>query len=239
MAKDPAMLWYWNDWHSGTVLLSRFLKGCYIDLLHAQFNNGPLSLEEIKTCLGADFGNSWPALQKKFKQTDNGLFFNEKLEHEKQKRKDFSESRRNNIKKRYIEPTYVDTSVEHMKLHMENENENRNKDFKEGEKGVGKGEGFFWTDVVKNFFNDFNWKEKFCRDKNIEIAALEFKMKLFINDIELKEDFKELKELKNHFTNWFNKNSPAKHGSSINTNKGKSTGAHELLEELRAYQKPQ
>ena len=40
MAKDPAMLWYWADWHSGTATMSRFLKGCYMDLLHAQFNSG-------------------------------------------------------------------------------------------------------------------------------------------------------------------------------------------------------
>lgn len=61
-----------------------------------------------------------------------------------------------------------------------------------------------WTDVVKKFNNDFHWKEKFCRDKNIRPPDLEAKMGEFITDIELKEDFKPLKDLKNHFTNWFN-----------------------------------
>jgi len=124
MAKDPAMLWYWGDWHSGTSLYSRFLKGCYIDILHAQFNNGHLSIEEIKTCLGSDFGASWPAIQKKFKQDENGLFFNERLEHEKEKRQKFTESRRqsrlgikNNVRKTYDE---------HTSRRMENENENIN-----------------------------------------------------------------------------------------------------------------
>lgn len=126
MAKDPAMLWYWGDWHSGTVLMSRFLKGCYIDILHAQFNNGRLSLEEIKTCLGSDFGTSWPTLQKKFKQDEKGLFFNERLEHEKNRRQKFSESRRENVNKRYDKTTYEPTYVEHMNLHMENENRNEN-----------------------------------------------------------------------------------------------------------------
>lgn len=94
MAKDPAMLWYWSDWHSGTALLSRFLKGAYMDILHAQFNNGRLSLEDIKTVLGSDFGSCWPALQKKFAKDQHGLFFNERLEQEKLKREAFSESRR-------------------------------------------------------------------------------------------------------------------------------------------------
>ena len=109
MAKDPAMLWYWSDWHSGTTLMSRFLKGCYMDVLHAQFNHGHLSLEEIKTCLGSDFGTTWPALQKKFKQDEHGLFFNERLEEEKNKRKAFTDSRRNNRLDKKKEKTY-DTS---------------------------------------------------------------------------------------------------------------------------------
>lgn len=130
MAKDPATLWYWNDWHSGTVLMSRFLKGCYMDLLHAQFNNGRLSLEEIKTCLGSDFGQSWPTLQKKFMTDDKGLFFNERLEDEQLKRAAYSASRRNNRvkKEKPPNPSYDTTYVKHMSPHMENENENRNED---------------------------------------------------------------------------------------------------------------
>lgn len=95
MAKDPALLWYFSDWHSGTSLMSRFLKGCYMDILHAQFNHGRLSLDEIKICLGSDFGQSWPALQKKFKQDEKGLFFNERLEQEKIKRQNFCATRSN------------------------------------------------------------------------------------------------------------------------------------------------
>lgn len=122
MAKDPAVLWYWGDWNSGTTLFSRFLKGCYMDLLHAQFNNGRLSLEEIKTCLGSDFGQAWPTLQKKFKQDEQGLFFNERLEAEKIKRGKYTESRRKNREKK-PEKTYDGTYDKHMIAHMENENE--------------------------------------------------------------------------------------------------------------------
>jgi hypothetical protein len=123
MAKDPAMLWYWNDWHSGTVTLSRFLKGCYIDLLHAQFNSGHLSLEDVKTVLGPDFSQSWDILKKKFEQDSAGLFFNKRLEEEKNKRMAFTKSRRDNKLKSL---TYDRSHEKHMIHHMENENENIN-----------------------------------------------------------------------------------------------------------------
>lgn len=97
MGKDPAVSWVFNDWQGGTMTLSRFLKGCYMDLLTAQFNNGHLSLDEIKTVLGSDFGSSWPTLQKKFKVVD-GLYFNERLEMEIVKRKSYNKSRRQNLK---------------------------------------------------------------------------------------------------------------------------------------------
>lgn len=119
MAKDPALLWYFNDWTGGTAIMSRHVKGCYIDLLAAQFNSGPLSLDEIKTVLGSDFGLAWPTLQKKFAKGDNGLYLNERLQQEKEKRINYSNSRRTNRMK---------DMTNHMSLHMEDRNENVNKD---------------------------------------------------------------------------------------------------------------
>jgi len=121
--KDPAVLWYWNDWNGGTCTFSRHIKGCYMDLLSAQFNSGPLSLEEIKTVLGNDFA-VWGALSKKFKQTPEGLFFNERLEVEKNKRKAYSASRKKNLEGKKSD---MDKDINpHMGVHMENENENVN-----------------------------------------------------------------------------------------------------------------
>jgi hypothetical protein len=68
-----------------------------MDLLDAQFNSGPLSLEEIKTVLGSDFATAWGALSKKFKASEKGLFFNERMEAEKLKRRTYVESRKNNL----------------------------------------------------------------------------------------------------------------------------------------------
>ena len=119
--KDPAMLWYWNDWQGGTATLTRHLKGCYMDLLNAQFNNGKLSLSEIRTGLGADFAAVWPTLSKKFKEED-GLFFNARLQVERDRRAAFTESRRNNASGAKPPP---EAYAEHMQQHMENENVNR------------------------------------------------------------------------------------------------------------------
>lgn len=93
MAKDPAFLFYPNDWLGGTMGLTRHQKGCYIDILMAQFNSGPLSSDTIKTILGQDQA-VWTILSGKFKQTAEGLWFNERLETEKMRRKNFTASRK-------------------------------------------------------------------------------------------------------------------------------------------------
>jgi hypothetical protein len=140
MAKDPAFLFYPGDWQGGTMIFSRFLKGCYMDILIAQFNNGHLSLEEIKTVLGSDFGQAWPTLQKKFKTDTNGLFFNEKLETEMMKRREYSISRSNNRKKKdtnNISSTHEQSYVNHMEDGDENDNELKEKSVKQLPRGTG------------------------------------------------------------------------------------------------------
>lgn len=126
MAKDPALLWYWSDWRGGTGTFTRHLKGCYMDLLDAQFNSGPLSIDEIRIVLGADFGQVWPTLQKKFTVTDTGLFYNKRMEEEKEKRRKFTESRRNNLASQKKIPHMDNHMNDHKGDHMENANANKN-----------------------------------------------------------------------------------------------------------------
>jgi uncharacterized protein YdaU (DUF1376 family) len=121
MAKDPAFLFYPGDWMLGTMTMTRHEKGCYMDLLMAQFNSGPLTLNQISNLLGADKG-IWATLSSKFNQTEAGLWFNERLELEKEKRKSYTDSRSKNRKKTY-DNLYENTYVNHMNKHMENINE--------------------------------------------------------------------------------------------------------------------
>lgn len=117
MAKDPATLFYWNDWHTGTMTMTRHQKGCYMDLLAAQFNSGHLSIEQIKIVLGNDFAAWQGSLSKKFATDKDGFFFNERLDVEILKRKKFTTSRRNNLNSK---------SPTHTGDHMENGNETGN-----------------------------------------------------------------------------------------------------------------
>ena len=115
MAKDPAFLFYYQDWLVGTYFLNRREKGAYMDLLCYQADKGYLTLEIINEVLNGDV-ECWPKLKDKFIE-ENGKFYNKRLKEEREKRKKYSESRsknRNNICQSYDK-------------HMENENENINR----------------------------------------------------------------------------------------------------------------
>lgn len=124
MGKDPAFLFYPGDWLGGTITFTRAQKGAYMDLLMAQFNQGGLSLDDIKLVLGTDFW-MWDAkLVSKF-DLENGLYSNPRLQKEVVRRQLYTNSRKNNqlgIKKGHM--------TSHMTGHMENENINEIKDKK-------------------------------------------------------------------------------------------------------------
>lgn len=209
MAKDPAVLWYWADWHSGTTTLSRFLKGCYMDLLHAQFNNGRLTISEIKTVLGADFAQAWHTLQKKFKQDEAGLYYNERAEIEKSKREKFVKSRSNNLKSSHTKPHMDPHMGNHMAPHMDNVNVNKDV-VKDGLGVTGEKEGFNWDFEKEKFLQDGGWIYKFCMEKKLTPERFSEIANEFLTDLELKEDYKPIKEIRSHFTNWYNKEQKTK-----------------------------
>jgi uncharacterized protein YdaU (DUF1376 family) len=127
MAKDPAFLFYPGDYVSGTMGMTFEEKGAYMDLLMLQFNRGHMNTHMIKHTVG----HLWEQVKCKFIQDDFGLWYNVRLDVEKEKRKTFTESRRNNIKSKnkIVENTSYESHMNnHMKHHMENVNENINKD---------------------------------------------------------------------------------------------------------------
>ena len=127
MAKDPAFLFYPGDYVSGTMGMTFEEKGAYMDLLMLQFNRGHMNTHMIQHTVG----HLWEQVKCKFIQDDEGLWYNVRLDIEKEKRKTFTESRRNNMKpkdKPSYEPPYEIHMNTHMEPHMENENININKD---------------------------------------------------------------------------------------------------------------
>lgn len=139
MAKDPAFLFYPGDWLGGTMTFSRSHKGAYMDLLMAQFNGGHLSLEDVETVLGPDFSTMWEQkLKPKFTVDAAGKFFNQKLEDEAFKRKNFTDSRKNNLDMdKHMKDHTGSGTDHHMGKHMENENINVNSNENKGKRGSG------------------------------------------------------------------------------------------------------
>ena len=116
MSKDPAFLFYSSDCLTGTLLMSMEQKGKFITLLCIQHQKGHLSEKDMLHICGSYDEDVFT----KFQKDEQGKFYNIRLEEEVDKRKAYSESRRNNRKKK---EDINNTSLSYVK-HMENENEN-------------------------------------------------------------------------------------------------------------------
>ncbi len=120
MAKDPAFLFYPKDFLSGTQFFSDEQVGKYIRLLIAQHQTGHLEEKHmIMICKTYD-----KDVFSKFIRDNDGLYYNERLEDETIKRKDYCQSRSENRKSK---KTYVP--------HMVNGNANGNTSKKESVRG--------------------------------------------------------------------------------------------------------
>lgn len=166
MAKDPAFLFFPGDWLGGTMTFTRSHKGAYMDLLMCQHSVGHMSLQEIRQVLGdSDFSEMWElVLKRKFKQDEDGKFYNQKLEDEIIKRKNFTESRSKNLSSK---PTHMET---HMEPLMENGNGNINS-IEIGSEKVKEIANMAWKDQA--------WKEQLCMGLSIDMPALQRWMALF------------------------------------------------------------
>jgi uncharacterized protein YdaU (DUF1376 family) len=119
MAKDPAFLFYSSDFLTGTILFSHEQKGKYITLLCLQHQKGHLSEKDIiSICSAYD-----EDVLSKFKKDDTGLYYNERLEEEIKRRKNYTDSRKANAQ--HPKKQRVKKSKAYAK-HMENENEIEN-----------------------------------------------------------------------------------------------------------------
>lgn len=135
MAKDPAFLFYPGDFNTGTQFFTDEQVGKYMRLLMAQHQHGHLSEEQVlHICKTYD-----NHIMNKFIKDSNGLWYNQRLENEIIKRKEYSKSRSNNRNsKKLICKSYVN--------HMENKNRNENIDVINNESEsqiLGTGEKYF------------------------------------------------------------------------------------------------
>lgn len=121
---DPAFLFYSSDFLVGTMFMNDEQVGKYIKLICTQHQRGHLSEKDmLKICTTYD-----EDVFSKFKKDENDLYYNERLESEINKRKAYSESRRNNrlssnTKEKKGKKDMSNISKTYDK-HMENENIN-------------------------------------------------------------------------------------------------------------------
>ena len=90
--RDPAFLFYSSDFLTGCASLTMEERGQYITLLCLEHQLGRLSEKTIRLSVGSVSVD----VLAKFKQDETGLFFNERLEIEIEKRSNFIDTRRNN-----------------------------------------------------------------------------------------------------------------------------------------------
>ena len=117
--KDPAVLFYFQDFLVGTEFMTDDEVGKYIRILCHQADKGALSESQLKRICRSEIPE---AIKEKLLIDSSGNFYQNRMRVEREKRMNFTESRRKNRSKK---DTIISSSYD---KHMENENENINKD---------------------------------------------------------------------------------------------------------------
>lgn len=115
MAKDPAFLFYPGDFNTGTQFFTDEQVGKYMRLLMAQHQHGHLTENQvIIICKSYD-----KEVMSKFCKDSSGLWYNERLENEIIRRKNFTSSRSKNREGK----TRDKNTSNSYDIHMETKNE--------------------------------------------------------------------------------------------------------------------
>lgn len=184
MAKDPAFLFYPGDFMTGTQFFTDEQVGKYLRLLLAQHQLGHLK-ESHMIMICKSYDND---IFSKFTKDTNGLWFNQRLEDEIVKRKNYSESRgknrsgKNNISKSY-----------------DNHMENRNKDINISNN----------INIIDTWFLEFengNEINEIARINKFTVESVKLKLIEFRKFAEL--EYTNYGKFVSHFKNWILKNPP-------------------------------
>lgn len=200
MAKDPAFLFYPNDWSGGTTIMNRLQRGGYLDLLLYQFQNREFSLDEAKIILGADFDTVWSVCERKFEKSQKGMYFNKKMREIILKRAAFTESRRENRKGKTKASSEIDKNNTSKTLDKQVGNGNTvlniNKDSEDFLRSL--------HHLKEKFDNDYKIDEKVIAVNGFNPAQLMQARLEFWSIKELDDEMlgKDYKDLQTHFLRW-------------------------------------
>lgn len=187
--------------------------GAYMKLLIYQFDNGsiPNDMEAISR-ISATAKKRWNLIGKKFVLNESGEYINLVMDSIRNKRLNKAivnqkNGQKGGRKKTQKEPTGLELGNPNYNPNESNTNMVTgllDSGYSEG----GTGETEFtgnWDSVKFQFLQHTEWMTTFCTSKNLTAKQFDAIAKDFTTDLELKEDYKTLKDLKSHFTNWFNK----------------------------------
>ena len=188
MAKDPAFLFYSNDFDSKTKFFTNEQVGKYIRLLIAQHQHGHLTIEQMVFLTGT----LDEIIKEKFSIDDQGKFFNERLEAEIIKRSRFTKSRINNLMashKAIHTESRMEIEIEkEIDIDIENKDESNKKRYE------------IFADICKE---REIWKTGICKATGNEVVKIPELLDIFNSHIISGGEFhKSLKEYQNHFRNW-------------------------------------
>lgn len=150
-AKDPAFLFYPNDFLAGTIELTDEETGQYIKLLCLQFNNdGYLTERQI------DRFTSSPEVKEKFSKNEKGQYFNERLltvmsQRKERAKKNSANGKKGgnpNFKKGEPNPYYTETDKQ-----KDNQTDNQTDNQKDNQKiniALRNGNGNINEDIIIN-----------------------------------------------------------------------------------------
>lgn len=129
--KDPAFLFYYQDFLVGTSFLSNESVGAYIRCLCHQAHKGTISGKDMmKICQSHEIHSD---ITDKFITDENGEYYNERLRIEIEKRSNYQKSRSDNRRKKTVNPSsdraltdnnHISNISSSYHQDMEDENEN-------------------------------------------------------------------------------------------------------------------
>ncbi|MFA5714978.1 MAG: hypothetical protein WC998_04525 [Candidatus Paceibacterota bacterium] len=123
MSRDPAVLFYTSDFLTGTSRMSDEQCGQYIRALCSQHQEGHFQREELLQILKSNDSSVW----KKFVQDSDGLFFNERMDEEIEKRITYCNSKSHkgiSGRKKKSSSNHMISDRKSTGNHTENENDN-------------------------------------------------------------------------------------------------------------------
>jgi len=205
MSKDPAFLFYHQDFFTGVSDMTNEEIGAYIKCMCVQASKGGITEKHMLIiCNSHEVHN---VIKSKFVfDSTVGLFENTRLKAELEKRKKYSESRSNNRKKVKIEVVKDDDICKTYDKHMENEDEIENITINNN--------SLFKNKLLK----DEKWKKEICSFFKIPTAELEIKLEMFLTRLTVtKKNHPTLIEFAEHFNNWIPVNKEKNGNNKNNT----------------------